>query len=64
MSENWKTYKFEELYDIASGLSKSRDQFGFGFPFVTFKNVFYNYFLPNEIFEQALRCAYYFFCGF
>jgi hypothetical protein len=34
MSENWKVYKFSELYDIASGLSKSRDQFGFGFPFV------------------------------
>jgi type I restriction enzyme S subunit len=53
MSENWKVYKFSELYDIASGLSKSRDQFGFGFPFVTFKNVFYNYFLPDELGDLA-----------
>ena len=53
MSENWKTYTFGELYNTASGLSKSRDQFGFGSPFVTFKNVFYNYFLPAELAELA-----------
>lgn len=53
MSENWKTYTFGELYNVASGLSKSRDQFGFGSPFVTFKNVFYNYFLPSELGELA-----------
>jgi type I restriction enzyme S subunit len=53
MSENWKTYSFGELYNVASGLSKSRDQFGFGSPFVTFKNVFYNYFLPSELGELA-----------
>ncbi|WP_273276256.1 restriction endonuclease subunit S [Maribacter polysiphoniae] len=53
MPENWKTYKFEELYNIASGLSKSRDQFGFGHPFVTFKDVFYNWFLPEELGDLA-----------
>jgi len=53
MNNNWKKYKFAELYDVASGLSKSRDQFGFGSPFVTFKNVFYNYFLPNELGDLA-----------
>ena len=53
MPENWKTFKFEELYDIASGLSKSRDQFGFGHPFVTFKDVFYNWFLPDKLGDLA-----------
>jgi len=53
MQNNWKKYKFSELYDVASGLSKSRDQFGFGSPFVTFRNVFYNYFLPNKLGELA-----------
>ncbi|SDA71045.1 type I restriction enzyme, S subunit [Algoriphagus alkaliphilus] len=53
MQENWITYNFSELFDISSGLSKSRDQFGFGHPFVTFKNVFYNFFLPNQLGELA-----------
>lgn len=49
MPNNWKTYKLGELYKSASGLSKSSKEFGFGNPFVTFKNVFYNYFLPSEL---------------
>ena len=53
MPENWKTYKFEQLFDISSGLSKSRDQFGFGYPFVTFKDVFYNWFLPEKLGDLA-----------
>lgn len=53
MPENWKSYNFSELYETASGLSKSRDQFGFGSPFVTFKDVFYNFFLPSELGDLA-----------
>jgi type I restriction enzyme S subunit len=53
MPNNWKTYKFKELFDISSGLSKSRDQFGFGHPFATFKDVFYNWFLPQELGDLA-----------
>ena len=53
MSKNWKTYKFSELFETASGLSKSRDQFGFGSLFLTFKDVFYNYFLPSELGDLA-----------
>jgi type I restriction enzyme S subunit len=53
MPKNWKTYKFSELFETASGLSKSRDQFGFGSPFLTFKDVFYNYFLPPELGDLA-----------
>lgn len=50
MSE-WKTYAIEELFDISSGLSKPRDQFGFGTPFLSFKNVFKNFFVPRELTE-------------
>ncbi len=53
MPENWKKYKFSELFETASGLSKSRDQFGFGSPFLTFKDVFYNYFIPPELGDLA-----------
>ncbi|OLY95044.1 hypothetical protein BUE76_23345 [Cnuella takakiae] len=45
----WKKYKIGDLYNVFSGLSKPRDQFGFGHPFVTFKDVFQNYFLPGEL---------------
>jgi len=45
----WKNYKLAELYDISSGLSKSADEFGFGFPFLSFSNVFRNYFIPDNL---------------
>ena len=43
----WKDYKLGELYDVSSGLSKSADQFGSGFVFISFKDVFNNYFIPE-----------------
>ena len=52
MSE-WKESTLDEEYEFTSGLSKSRDQFGFGHGFVSFKDVFYNYFLPSELGELA-----------
>ena len=45
----WKRFKLGELFDVFSGLSKSREEFGFGYPFLTFKDVFYNYFVPDEL---------------
>ncbi len=48
MSE-WKTVKLGELYNVHNGLSKGRQFFGSGFPFLTFSNVFNNWFLPNEL---------------
>ncbi len=45
----WKTYKLGEIYDFASGLSKGKEFFGRGYPFVTFKDVFQNYFLPKNL---------------
>jgi type I restriction enzyme S subunit len=49
MLTNWKTFKLIELYNISSGLSKSADEFGFGFPFLSFSTVFKNYFIPEEL---------------
>ena len=48
MSE-WQKYRLGEVYSFSSGLSKSSDQFGYGFDFLTFKDVFNNYFLPDKL---------------
>jgi type I restriction enzyme, S subunit len=48
MSE-WKEYQLNEVYNFASGLSKGREEFGFGFPFLSFKEVFHSYFLPKKL---------------
>lgn len=47
MSE-WKEYALGDLYNVSSGLSKAADQFGFGTTFISFKDVFNNYFLPEN----------------
>lgn len=49
MGSNWKTTKLLDHYDIRSGLSKPANDFGSGYPFLTFKDVFYNYFTPDEL---------------
>ncbi len=46
--KNWKSYQLGELYDISSGLSKSKDSFGYGEVFISFKDVFHNWFLPKN----------------
>ncbi len=48
MSE-WKKVKLGELYEVHNGLSKGRQFFGTGFPFLTFSCVFNNWFLPNQL---------------
>ena len=48
MSE-WKNVKLGELYEVHNGLSKGRQFFGTGFPFLTFSNVFNNWFLPEQL---------------
>jgi type I restriction enzyme S subunit len=45
----WPAVPLTDLFEIASGLSKPRDQFGFGRSFVTFKDVLDNYFLPDQL---------------
>lgn len=48
MSE-WKKVKLGELYEVHNGLSKGRQFFGTGFPFLTFSKVFNNWFLPEQL---------------
>lgn len=42
-------YNFSELYEIASGISTTKEQAGHGSPFVSFSTIFNNYFLPEEL---------------
>ena len=48
MSE-WKKVKLGELYEVHNGLSKGRQFFGKGYPFLTFSTVFNNWFLPQQL---------------
>lgn len=45
----WPTYALTDVFDIRSGLSKPASEFGAGYPFVTFKDVLDNYFLPETL---------------
>ena len=38
-----------EVYEFRSGLSKAASEFGAGHPFLTFKDVFYNFFVPDML---------------
>ena len=53
----WRQFTLDELYEFASGLSKPRSEFGRGYPFLSFKNVFYNYFVPRNL-ESLVRSDY------
>ena len=44
-----KEYKFSDLYEMSSGLSSKKEQAGHGSPFVSFRTVFNNYFLPDDL---------------
>ena len=44
--EEWKEYCLGDLYEVHNGLSKGAKFFGSGYPFLSFKTVFNNYFLP------------------
>jgi type I restriction enzyme S subunit len=44
-----RKYKFNELYEMSSGISTTPAQAGHGAPFVSFSTVFNNYFLPSTI---------------
>ena len=54
MASEWKIAPLGELYDFSSGLSKPREEFGFGHGFLSFKDVFYNYFAPENL-EQLVN---------
>ncbi len=42
-------YPFSQLYDMASGISSTKEQAGHGSPFVSFSTVFNNCFLPDAL---------------
>jgi type I restriction enzyme, S subunit len=54
MTSKWSEVSLADIYDIRSGLSKSATAFGTGFPFLSFKEVFGNYFVPDEL-EQLVE---------
>jgi len=54
MASEWRIAPLGELYDFSSGLSKPREEFGFGHGFLSFKDVFYNYFAPENL-EQLVN---------
>ncbi|HAJ96147.1 MAG TPA: restriction endonuclease subunit S [Ruminococcus sp.] len=45
----WEKVKLGELYTVHNGLSKGRQFFGSGYPFLSFSTVFNNYFIPDEL---------------
>jgi type I restriction enzyme S subunit len=49
MGGEWQVAFLTDLYDIASGLSKPAKEFGSGYPFLAFKDVFNNFFLPEDL---------------
>lgn len=51
MNSQWNEKNLNEIYEFSSGLSKSSDEFGFGFPFLSFKTIFYNYYINEDLDE-------------
>lgn len=49
MGSEWRTRSLSEIYDFSSGLSKPRSAFGSGYPFLSFKDVFYNSAVPKQL---------------
>ena len=46
-----KEYKLNELYNMSSGINSSKDQAGSGYPFVSFRDIFNNTILPENLTE-------------
>lgn len=44
----WIVKRSSELYVSSSGLSKASNQFGYGYPFLSYKDVFNNYYVPEK----------------
>src|SRR4051812_21353625 len=51
MAADRKLVSLDQLYDFSSGLSKARSAFGSGYPFLAFKDVFYNSAVPAHLDE-------------
>ena len=46
---SWEKVKLGELYNVHNGLSKGKQFFGSGYPFLSFSTVFNNWFLPKTL---------------
>ncbi|GAB3369638.1 restriction endonuclease subunit S [Lysobacter rhizosphaerae] len=51
MAFEWEQQSLADLYEFSSGLSKPRSAFGTGYPFLSFKDVFYNSAVPTRLTE-------------
>jgi len=40
MKSEFKAYSLLDVYDVTNGLTKSKKDFGYGYPFLTFREVF------------------------
>lgn len=49
MISKLKKHKFSDLYSMSSGISSKPEQAGHGSPFLTFSDVFNNYFVPESL---------------
>lgn len=49
----WKECKLGEIYEVHNGLSKGREFFGSGYPFISFSTVFNKWFIPEIITDFA-----------
>lgn len=47
--EHWEVLRLRYLGNLQNGISKSGDDFGFGFPFVSYSDVYRNYSLPLKV---------------
>ena len=49
LAMEWQDRSLGDIYEFGSGISKPRSAFGSGHPFLTFKDVFYNVFVPDRM---------------
>lgn len=47
--EHWDIKKLRYLGQLQNGISKSGNEFGYGYPFVSYRDVFNNIVLPNNV---------------
>ncbi len=47
--KHWKVIKLRYLGSLQNGINKSGDEFGYGFPFVSYSDVYKNYSLPPKV---------------
>ena len=51
MVDETKVATLDQIYEFSSGLSKPRSEFGEGYPFLSFKDVFNHTFVPKTLSE-------------